>query len=87
MQKGKMAVWGGLTNSCETKRGEKQRRKGKIHPFEYRVPKKSKENFTGTNVVDNSHVLEGAGLPSTNAPFLKSIFWNTVTPCRMKGWL
>ena len=26
--KSKMAVWGGLTNSCE-KRGEKQRRKGK----------------------------------------------------------
>ena len=29
MQKSKMDVWGGLTNSCE-KRGEKQRRKGKI---------------------------------------------------------
>ena len=30
MQKSKMAVWAGLTNSCEKKRGEKQRRKGKI---------------------------------------------------------
>jgi len=30
MQKSKMAVWGGLTNSCEKKRNEKQRRKGKI---------------------------------------------------------
>ena len=30
MQKTKMAVWGGLTNSCEKKRSEKQRRKGKI---------------------------------------------------------
>ena len=30
MQKSKMAVWGGLTNSCEKKRGEKQRRKRKI---------------------------------------------------------
>ena len=29
-QKGKMAVWGGLTNSCEKKRSKKQRRKGKI---------------------------------------------------------
>ena len=28
--KKKMAVWGGLTNSCEKKRSEKQRRKGKI---------------------------------------------------------
>ena len=30
MQKSKMAVWGGLTNSCEKKRSEKQRRQGKI---------------------------------------------------------
>ena len=30
MQKSKMAVWGGLTNNCEKKRSEKQRRKGKI---------------------------------------------------------
>ena len=30
MQKSKMAVRGGLTNSCEKKRSEKQRRKGKI---------------------------------------------------------
>ena len=34
-----MAVWGGLTNSCEKKRGEKQRRKGKIQLSERRVPK------------------------------------------------
>ena len=30
MQKSKMAVWGGLTNSCEKKRSEKQRRKEKM---------------------------------------------------------
>ena len=30
MQKSKMAVWGGLKNSCEKKASEKQRRKGKI---------------------------------------------------------
>ena len=29
-KKSKMTVWGGLTNSCEKKRSEKQRRKGKI---------------------------------------------------------
>ena len=29
-----MAVCGGLTNSCEKKSSEKQRRKGKIYPFE-----------------------------------------------------
>ena len=43
MQKSKMAVWGSLTNSCEKRGREKQRRKGKIYPFECRVPKKSKE--------------------------------------------
>ena len=43
MQKSKMAVWGGLTNSCEKKRIKRQRRKGKIYPFECRVPKMSKE--------------------------------------------
>ena len=39
-----MAVWGGLTNSCEKKGNEKERRRGKIHPFECRVPKNSKRD-------------------------------------------
>ena len=44
MQKSKMAIWGGgLTNSCEKKRSQMQRRKGKIYPFECIVPKNSKE--------------------------------------------
>ena len=42
-QKSKMAVLGGLTNSCENKGSEKQRSKGKIYPFECRVPKNGKE--------------------------------------------
>ena len=41
--KKQMTVWGGVTNSCEKKRSEKQRRKVKIDPFERRVPKNSKE--------------------------------------------
>ena len=41
--KSKMTVWGGLTNSCEKKRREKQRRKGKIDASECRVPKNSKK--------------------------------------------
>ena len=43
MPKSKMDVWGGLTNSSEKKRSEKQRRKRKIYPFELRVRKNSKE--------------------------------------------
>ena len=41
--KDKMVVWGGIINSWEKKRSERQRRKGKIYPFECRVPKNSKE--------------------------------------------
>ena len=43
MQKSKMAVWGGLTNSCEKNRSEKRRKKGKIIPFEFRVQNNSKK--------------------------------------------
>ena len=43
MQKGKIVVWGGLTNSCEKKKSEMQR-KGKRCPFQCRVPKNSKES-------------------------------------------
>ena len=32
-QKSKMAVWGGLTNSCEKKRSEKQKKKRKDIPI------------------------------------------------------
>ena len=41
MQKCKMAVWGGLTNSWEKKWKAKEKRK--IDPFEWRVPKNRKE--------------------------------------------
>ena len=39
MQKGKMVVWEGFTNSYEKKGSKKQRRKGEIYPSECRVPK------------------------------------------------
>ena len=38
-----MAVWGGLTNSCEKKRNVKQKRRGNIRASECRVPKNSKK--------------------------------------------
>ena len=43
MQNGKMFVWGGHTTSCEKRRSERQRRKGKIYPSECRVWKNSNE--------------------------------------------
>ena len=43
-KKCKKAKWlSGEALQIAVKRGEKQRRKGKIHPFECRVPKNSKE--------------------------------------------
>ena len=43
-----MAVWGGLTNSCEKKRSEKQRRKGKIKHLNaefQRIARRDKKAF------------------------------------------
>ena len=48
MQKSKIAVWGGLTNSCEKKRNKKQRRKGNIEHLNaefQRIAKKDKKAF------------------------------------------
>ena len=43
-----MAVLGGLSNSCEKKRSERQRRKGKINPFDaefQRIARRDKKAF------------------------------------------
>ena len=43
-----MVVWGGLTNSWEKKRSGKQKRKGKIYPFELefqRIARRDKKVF------------------------------------------
>ena len=42
-QEGKVVASGGLTNSLEKKRRERQRRKRKVYISECRVPKNSKE--------------------------------------------
>ena len=71
MQKSKMAFWGGLTNSCEKKRSEKQRRKGKVYPFECRVsrkPRKDKKAFLS----DQCKEIEGNnGMEKTRDLFKK----------------
>ena len=43
-----MAVWGGLTNSCEKKRGKKQRRKGRYKHLNaefQRIARRDKKAF------------------------------------------
>ena len=47
LQKRKMAVWGGLTNSWEKKRNERQRRKGKVYPLdaEFQIARRDKKAF------------------------------------------
>ena len=71
MQKSKMAVWGGLTNSCEKKRSEKQRRKGKIYPFECRVPKNSNENKKAFLSDQCKEIEENNGMGKTRDLFKK----------------
>ena len=49
MQKSKMAVWGGLTNSCEKKRSEKQRRKERYKHLNaefQRIARRDKKAFS-----------------------------------------
>ena len=53
-----MAVWGGLKKSCEKKRSKKQRRKGKIYPFECRVPKNNKDRDKKAFLSDQCKELE-----------------------------
>ena len=48
MQKSKMAVWGGLTNSCEKKRSKKQRRNGRYKHLNaefQRIARRDKKAF------------------------------------------
>ena len=45
-----MALWGGLTNGCEKKKSEKQKRKGKIYPLNaefQRIARRDKNAFLG----------------------------------------
>ena len=67
-----MSVWGGLTNSCEKKRGKKQRRKGKIYLFEYRVPKNSKKNKKAF-LSDQCKEIEGNNRMGKTRDLLKTI--------------
>ena len=76
-----MVVWGGLTNSCENKRIERQRRKGKIYPFECRVPKNSKERDKKAFLSDQcKEIEENNRMGKTKDIFkkirdTKGIFW------------
>ena len=56
-----MFIWGGLTNSWEKKRSERQRRKGKVYPSECRVPKNSK--WALGNIIMNK-ASGGNGIPA-----------------------
>ena len=74
-----MAFWGGLTNSCENKRSEKQRRKGKIKTSEFRVPKnskKSKKDFFGDQCkeIEENNRMRKTGISSRKSEIPKEHF-------------
>ena len=58
MQKGKMVVRGGLTNNCEKKRSERQKKTGKIYRFGSKVSKNSKERQEWERLEISSRKLE-----------------------------
>ena len=71
MKKSKMALWGGLTNSCEKTGSEKQRRKVKIHQFECRVPKNSKKRYESLPQQSMQEIEENNRMGNTRDPFKK----------------
>jgi len=60
MQKGKMVVRGGLTNSYEKKRSERKKRKGKIYLFECRVQRTARRDKKAF-LSDLCKEIEGGG--------------------------
>ena len=62
-----MAVGGGLTNSCEKKRSEKQRRKGKIFHLNaefQRIARRDKKAFLGDQCKEIEETTEWGRLRS-----------------------
>ena len=56
MQRSKMAVWGGLTNSCEKKRSEKQSRKERythLNAEFQRIARRDKKAFLSNQCKEN----------------------------------
>ena len=69
-----MAVWGGLTNSCEKKRSEKQRRKGEKEGYKHlnaefqRTARRDKKNFFSDQCKE---IEENNGMGKTRDLFKK----------------
>ena len=72
-----MVVWGGLTNSWEKKRSKKQRRKGNVYPFEWRVLKNSKERFKEAFLSNQCKEIEENNRVEKTRDLLKKI-WDTM---------
>ena len=67
-----MAVWGGLTNSSEKKRGKKQRRKGKIQHLNaefQRIARRGKKAFFS----DQCKEIEEDSRPGQRKDLFKNI--------------
>ena len=67
MQKSKMAVWGGLTNSCEKKRGEKERYKHLNANFQ-KIARREKKAFFSDQCKE---IEENNGMGKTRDIFKK----------------
>ena len=67
-----MAVWGGLTNSCEKKRSKKQRRKGKIKASECRVPENRMRDKKGFVSEQCKEIEENNRMGKTRELFKKT---------------
>ena len=67
-----MAVWGGLTKSCEKKKSEKQRRMGKIYLTECRVPETERRNKEAFLIEKCKEIEENNRMGKTRKLFKKT---------------
>jgi len=83
-----MVVWEGLTNSWVKKRGERQRRKGKIYPSECRVPKNTKERSESLSKWSVQTNRENIRMGKTRDLFRRRQWHPTpvLLPGKSRGW-
>ena len=80
-----MIVWGGLTNSCEKKRGEKQRRKERYKHLKaefQRIARRDKKTFLSEHskeieennrMGNNKDVFKETGIPNHLSCLLRNL--------------
>ena len=83
MQRSKMALWGGLINSCEKKRSEKQTTKGKIYPLNAEFQRRARRSKRAFLSDQCKEIKENNRMGKTKDHFKKLVI---PRECFMQRW-